>query len=64
MRIFLNVNILVAVLNKEYPLFTYASRIVSLADNVKYKVYTSTICLAMLFILLKKKRHGIGQTKN
>ncbi len=55
MRIFLDANILVAVLNKEYPLFTYASRIVSLADNAKYKIYTSPICLAIAFYFSEKK---------
>ena len=39
MRIFLDANILVSVLNKEYPLFTYSSRIISLADNKKFTVW-------------------------
>lgn len=55
MRIFLDASILVSVLNKEYPLFTYASRIVSLADNPRYKVYTSPICLAIAFYFAEKK---------
>ncbi len=55
MRIFLDANIIVSVLNKEYPLFTYASRIISLADNSKYKVYTSPICLAIAFYFSEKK---------
>lgn len=55
MRIFLDANILVSVLNKEYPLFTYSSRILSLADNKKYKVYTSPICLAIAFYFAEKK---------
>ncbi len=55
MRIFLDANILVSVLNKEYPLFTYSSRILSLVDNKKYKVYTSPICLAIAFYFAEKK---------
>ena len=55
MTLFLDVNILVAVLNKEYPLFTYAARIVSLADNKKFTVYTSPICLAIAFYFAEKK---------
>ncbi len=55
MRIFLDANILVSVMNKEYPLFTYASRIVSLADNKKFTVYTSPICLAIAFYFAEKK---------
>ncbi len=55
MRIFLDANLLVSVLNKEYPLFTYSSRIVSLADNRKYTVFTSPICLAIAFYFAEKK---------
>ncbi len=55
MRIFLDANILVSVLNKEYPLFTYAARILSLADNPNYQVYTSPICLAIAFYFAEKK---------
>ena len=55
MRIFLDANILVSVLNKEYPLFTYATRIVSLADNKKFTVYTSPVCLAIAFYIAEKK---------
>ena len=55
MRIFLDANILVSVLNKEYPLFTYSARIVSLADNQKFTVYTSPICLAIAFYFAEKK---------
>lgn len=55
MNIFLDANILVSVLNKEYPLFSYSSRIVSLADNKKFSVYTSPICLAIAFYFAEKK---------
>ena len=55
MKIFLDANILVSVLNKEYPIFTYSSRIISLADNKKFKVYTSPICLAIAFYFAEKK---------
>ena len=55
MKLFLDANILVSVLNKEYPLLTYSSRILSLADNKKYKVYTSPICLAIAFYFAEKK---------
>lgn len=62
MRIFLDANILVAVLNKEYPLFTYAARILSLGTNKKYKIYTSPICLAIAFYFAEKK-HGTTAAK-
>jgi predicted nucleic acid-binding protein len=55
MRIFLDANILVSVLNKEYPLFTYAARIVSLVDNKKFTVCTSPVCLAIAFYFAEKK---------
>jgi predicted nucleic acid-binding protein len=57
MRVFLDANVLVSVLNKEYPLFTYNARILSLADNPKFKVYTSPLCLAIAFYFAEKK-HG------
>lgn len=40
---------------REYPLFTYAARIVSLADNKKFTVYTSPVCLAIAFYFAEKK---------
>lgn len=55
MRIFLDANVLVSVLNKEYPLFTYSSRVLSLMDNPKFEVYTSPICLAIAFYFAEKK---------
>lgn len=54
-RIFLDANVLVSVLNKEYPLFTYSSRILSLASNPKFEVYTSPLCLAIAFYFTEKK---------
>ena len=55
MRIFLDANILVSVLNKEYPLFSYTARILSLADSRKFTVYTSPVCLAIAFYFAEKK---------
>lgn len=55
MRIFLDANILVSVLNKEYPLFTWSSRIVSLAGSKQFNVYTSPVCLAIAFYFAEKK---------
>jgi predicted nucleic acid-binding protein len=54
-KVFLDANILVSVLNKEYPHFTYAARVLSLADHSKYEVYTSPICLAIAFYFAEKK---------
>ena len=54
MNIFLDANILVSVLNKEYPLFSYTSRILSLNPK-NFKLYTSPICLAIAFYFAEKK---------
>ncbi len=58
-RIFLDANVLVSVLNKEYPLFTYSSRILSLTSNPKFEVYTSPLCLAIAFYFAEKKHKSI-----
>lgn len=55
MKIFLDANILVSVLSKEYPLFTYSSRILSLADVNPFQLYSSPICLAIAFYFSEKK---------
>jgi len=64
MRIFLDANIIVSVLNKEYPLFTYTSRILSLADRKGYEVFTSPICLAIAFYFAEKKfKYKVAKSK-
>jgi predicted nucleic acid-binding protein len=55
MKIFLDANVLVAVLNKQYPLFSIAARIVSLAGTKGYDVFTSPMCLAIAFYFAEKK---------
>lgn len=55
MRIFADANILVSVLNKEYPLFSYTSRILSLADTGDFEIFTSPVCLAIAFYFAEKK---------
>ncbi len=55
MKVFLDAKILVTVLNKEYPLFPYAAKILSLADQHPYQLYTSPICLAIAFYFAEKK---------
>lgn len=60
MKIFLDTNIVVSVLNKEYPLFTYTSRILSLADKSKFEIYTSPVCLAIAFYFAEKKYKSVS----
>ena len=55
MKVFVDANVLVSVLNKEYPFFTYTSRILSLAKNPAFEIYTSPICLAIAFYFAEKK---------
>jgi predicted nucleic acid-binding protein len=55
MKVFLDANVLISVLNKEYPLFTVSSRILSLADTKQFQIYTSPICLAIAFYFTEKK---------
>ena len=55
MKIFVDANILVSVLNKEYPQFPYAARILSLIDNPKFEVFTTPVCLAIAFYFAEKK---------
>ena len=62
MKVFLDANILVTVLNKEYPVFTSAARILSLADNSRFELFTSPLCLAIAFYFSSKKS-GIEMAK-
>ena len=62
MNIFLDANILVSVLNKEYPLFPNTSRIISLGHSSRFTVFTSPLCLAIAFYFAEKK-HGREMAK-
>ncbi|HUB62017.1 MAG TPA: PIN domain-containing protein [Puia sp.] len=55
MKVFADANILVSVVNKEYPLFPYTSRILSLAGTLDFSICTSPICLAIAFYFAEKK---------
>lgn len=55
MKIFLDANILVSVLNKEYPVFTNAARILSLTDRNGIDICTTPLCLAIAFYFAEKK---------
>lgn len=62
MKIFIDANILVAVVNKEYPLFTYASRVLSWATNNRHQLVTTSVCMAITFYFAEKK-HGTISAK-
>ena len=56
MKLYLDANVLVSVLNHEMPLFTYSSRILSLPNfKSKFSLYTSPICLAIAYYFAEKK---------
>jgi len=55
MKVFLDANVIVAVLNKEYPLFSDASRILSASDRSDFQIFTSPICLAIAYYFAEKK---------
>jgi predicted nucleic acid-binding protein len=63
MKIFIDANVLVTVLNKEYPVFPYAAKLLSLADHPRYKLFTSPICLAIAFYFAEKKSGRAGALK-
>ena len=54
-RIFLDANVLVTVLCNEYPRFTACARVLSLADDPRFAVYTSPLCLAIGAYFAEKK---------
>jgi predicted nucleic acid-binding protein len=56
MKIFIDANIIISVLNNEQPLFRFTSRILSLPQfNSKYRLFTSPICLAIAYYFAEKK---------
>lgn len=55
MKVFLDANVIISVLNKEYPLFTYSSRILSLADSKHFELFTTPLSLAISFYFSSKK---------
>lgn len=63
MKIFLDANVLVAVLNKEYPLFPNSARILSLTEDSRFQVFTSPLCLAIAYYFSEKKSGEIMARK-
>ena len=55
MKVFLDANVLVSVLNKEYPRFSHTSRVLGLADTAQFTLYTSSLCLAIGYYFASKK---------
>ena len=55
LKAFVDANVIVSVLNKEYPIFTYSSRVLSSASLKGVELYTSPLCLAIGFYFATKK---------
>lgn len=62
MKVFIDANILVAVLNQEYPNYTHAARVLSWVSDNGHQLYTTTICLAIVSYFAEKK-HGAKRAK-
>ena len=54
-RLFLDASILVTVLCNEYPRFGPCARVLSLADDPRFEVYTSPLCMAIGAYFAEKK---------
>jgi predicted nucleic acid-binding protein len=63
MRIFLDANVLVSVVNREYPAFTACAKILSLADEPGISLYTSTLSLDITWYFSSKKSGRISARK-
>jgi predicted nucleic acid-binding protein len=53
-KVFLDANVIISVLNREYPLFRLSSRVLSLSENPAYKLCTSATSLAICFYFASK----------
>jgi predicted nucleic acid-binding protein len=62
MKIFVDANILVSVLNLEYPVYPFSSRILGLVERPDWEVFTSPICLAIAFYFAEK-RYGASSAR-
>lgn len=63
MNVFLDANVIIAILNKEYPVFPSAARIMSLHGHQNFRVFTSPLCLAIGFYFAEKKSGRISAMK-
>lgn len=59
-NIYLDVNVLVAIINHELNSVADCTKILSLADNPKFNVYASPITLAICFYFAEKKKGRAG----
>lgn len=55
MQVLLDANVLVSVLNKEYPVFTYSSRLLSLSDQNRFQFFVTPLSLSIAAYFSAKK---------
>jgi predicted nucleic acid-binding protein len=64
MRFFIDANILISILNKEYPSYVYTTRILSLTGHKRYTFITTSVALAIAYYFAEKKHgHSIAKKK-
>lgn len=63
MKVFIDANIIVATLNREYPLFNWSARVLSLHGKHNIQLFTSPLCLAIAFYFSSKKSSEISAKK-
>ena len=54
-KVFIDANILVAIVNKEYPAFDGCARVLSLANKSNFQLYCTTLSLGIVFYFAEKK---------
>jgi predicted nucleic acid-binding protein len=55
MNVFIDANVLIAVINKEYPAFDSCSRVLSLTADKRFKFFVSTLSLGICWYFAEKK---------
>jgi hypothetical protein len=53
-RVFIDANVIISVFNREYPLFIYSARILSLGNSDRFELFSSPLCLAIAFYFSSK----------
>jgi len=54
-RIFIDANVIISVLNKEYPAFEMCSKVLSLSSQKNFHLYCSSLSLSICFYFSSKK---------
>lgn len=63
MKILLDANVLVSVLNEEYPVYGYSARILSLAGSARFRLYSTPLSLAIAFYFAGKKNRATAKQR-